>query len=98
VCEKHFGVLANKAMLYYLQYRKRELYGEGSVIFAERYINDYKVDLYVKSPTQNRIIEIKSVLSLDGVGVFPTVFSERANTQLDWLEKLIPQTSENIVS
>lgn len=85
--------LTNKALFHYLQYHKSRFYGSESAIFAERYIDGYKADLLINTPAQNKIIEIKSVLAPKETGIFPTVFSERANTQLEQLYKLIPQNA-----
>lgn len=81
--------LANRAMFHYLHFNKNTLFGTHSSIQAEKSVDGYKADIFVESQGRKCIIEIKSVLSLDHAGVFPTVFSERANKQLSQLCDLL---------
>lgn len=50
-------------------------------------IDGYKCDLYIEDT--DTIIEIKTILSLEKDGHFPTVHSIRSNKQLEELERLL---------
>ena len=56
-------------------------------IVREHAIDGYKCDLYVKD--SDTLIEIKSVISLNRVADFPTVFSERSLIQLNQIYELL---------
>lgn len=56
-------------------------------VIREYSIDGYKSDLYVKD--SDTLIEIKSVISLNRVADFPTVFSERSLMQLNQIYKLL---------
>lgn len=55
--------------------------------FRERVIDGYKSDLYIADT--DTVIEVKSILSFNKNAIFPTVFSERANRQLEELLGLL---------
>ena len=61
--------------------------GDRKHVFREKSIDGYKSDLYIED--SDTIIEIKSILSFDRAALFPTVFSERANRQLESIKKLL---------
>lgn len=61
--------------------------GSKKLIARERVIDGYKSDLYIEDT--DTIVEIKSILSLGQGAIFPTVFSERANRQLENIKDLL---------
>lgn len=61
--------------------------GKRKEIFREKMVDEYKSDLYIADT--DTIIEVKSILSFDKTANFPTVFSERANRQLEDLARLL---------
>ena len=61
--------------------------GPRKHVLREQVIEGYKSDLYISD--SNTIIEIKSLLTTEKKGVFPTVYSERANIQLRKLSYLL---------
>jgi len=61
--------------------------GKRKEVIREHYVDGYKCDLYVKD--RNMLVEIKSVISLNRVAKFPTVFSDRSITQLEQIYKLL---------
>ncbi len=61
--------------------------GSRKNIHREAIIDGYKSDLYVEDT--KTVIEIKSILSFNTEAVFPTVFSERANRQLEDIKMLL---------
>ena len=58
-----------------------------SELLREYAIDGYKSDLYVKD--SDTLIEIKSVISLNPIADFPTVFSERSLMQLNQINGLL---------
>lgn len=61
--------------------------GIRKAVFRERVIDGYKSDLYMADT--DTVIEVKSILSFNKNAIFPTVFSERANRQLEELLGLL---------
>lgn len=61
--------------------------GSRRNVFREKNIDGYKSDLYVEDT--DTVIEIKSILSFNNSAQFPTVFSERANRQLEDIRRLL---------
>ncbi|MEA5011222.1 MAG: DNA/RNA nuclease SfsA [Angelakisella sp.] len=61
--------------------------GSRNSVFREKTIDGYKSDLYIAD--SDTIVEIKSILSFNRTAQFPTVFSERANRQLEDLMRLL---------
>ena len=61
--------------------------GTRKTIYTEHYVEGYKSDIFIQDT--NTIIEIKSVLSIDQIARFPTVFSERSMNQLEQLRGLL---------
>lgn len=72
--------MANAAVANSLKSRRFSHLGKRQKILTEHKIDDYKADVYIKDT--NTIIEIKSIISTDNVGIFPTVYSERTLQQL----------------
>lgn len=79
--------MANRAVESSLQRRQFSFLGKRTHILTEHQVDTYKTDLYIEDT--NTIIEVKSVLSLDDIAEFPTVFSERALVQLAKLRELL---------
>lgn len=61
--------------------------GNRETVFREKCIDGYKSDLYIED--SDTVVEIKSILSFGKKALFPTVFSERANHQLENLRDLL---------
>ena len=61
--------------------------GSRKTVFREKYIDGYKSDLYIED--SDTVVEIKSILSFGKKALFPTVFSERANHQLENIMDLL---------
>jgi len=79
--------IANRAVESSLQRRQFSFLGKRTHFMTEHRIDKYKADLYIEDT--NTIIEIKSVISLDEIAKFPTVFSERSLTQLAMLKEFL---------
>ncbi|GHU80793.1 hypothetical protein FACS1894191_6820 [Clostridia bacterium] len=79
--------LANRAVETCIQSRRFSFIGKRASIRKEHSVEGYKADLFV--PEVKTIIEIKSIISLDRAAMFPTVYSERAITQLKQLRVLL---------
>lgn len=79
--------LANKIIEEQLYRRYFSFLGARKKISHEMKIGDYKTDLFVHDT--NTIIEIKSILTFEKSGVFPTVYSERAINQLKKISNLL---------
>lgn len=60
--------------------RKFDFLGKRTNIHKEFKFEKYKSDIYIEDTKS--FIEIKSLLSLDEIGVFPTVYSDRTLQQL----------------
>lgn len=75
--------MANRAVENTIKSRKFNFLGKRRKILAEYKYDRYKCDLFIEDT--NTIIEIKSVISIDDIAVFPTVYSERSINQLDEL-------------
>ena len=63
--------------------------GKRKAVFRERVIDGYKSDIYIADT--DTVIDVKSILSFNKNAIFPTVFSERANRQL---EELLEQSAK----
>lgn len=79
--------MANRAVEASLQKRQFAFLGKRTHFLTEHRVDNYKTDLYIEDT--DTIIEVKSVLSLDEVAKFPTVFSERSLTQLAKLKEFL---------
>lgn len=78
---------ANKIIADNLHRRYFSMLGNRSAINREQTFGDYKSDLYL--PNSKTLIEIKSVICLDKIAVFPTVYSQRTIDQLIAIAHLI---------
>ena len=79
--------MANRAVKNSINGRKFTYLGTRKTIYTEHYVEGYKSDIFIQDT--NTIIEIKSVLSIDQIARFPTVFSERSMNQLEQLRGLL---------
>lgn len=71
---------ANRVIEEQIYRRYFSFLGKRKTVFREVKIQEYKSDLYIKDT--NTLIEIKSLLCFEKCGIFPTVYSERAISQL----------------
>lgn len=78
---------ANRVVENQMNRRFFSFLGKRKNIFKEKVIEGYKTDLYVEDT--NTIIEIKTLLSFDQEGSFPSMVSERAENQLKKLSQLL---------
>lgn len=78
---------ANRAVENEIHRRIFENIGSRKQVSREVTVEGYKSDLYIHDT--KTIIEIKSILSTEKKGVFPTVFSERAINQLRRILQLL---------
>lgn len=67
--------------------RRFAILGKRSIVKREKLIEGYKCDLFIGN--SGSIIEIKSIISLDHIAFFPTVYSQRAIEQLTKLSTLL---------
>ena len=67
--------------------RRFSFLGSRKHILREKSIDGYKSDIYIEDT--DTVIEIKSILSFGKAALFPTVFSERANRQLENIKRLL---------
>ena len=81
--------IANKAVISNLSNRRFAFLGKRKKYFREHTVSNYKSDIFISDT--NSIIEIKSVISTDTTAIFPTVYSERALSQLCQLQKLLSE-------
>lgn len=79
--------MANRAVEASLQKRQFSFLGKRNHVLAEHRINKYKTDLYIEDT--KTIIEVKSVISIEEIAKFPTVFSERSLVQLAKLKEFL---------
>ena len=79
--------LSNKIIEESIKRRYFSFMGKRNQLMREHVIDGYKSDLYVKD--SDTLIEIKSVISLNRVADFPTVFSERSLMQLNQIYELL---------
>ena len=78
---------ANRLVEYAIQGRKLSYLGKRKKWSREKNVDEYKCDLYIEDT--KTIVEIKSVISINGIGVFPTVYSERSLNQLNKIKELL---------
>lgn len=81
--------MANFAVANSLRGRRFSYLGIRKNILKEHKIDDYKADIYIKDT--NTIIEIKSIITTNRLGIFPTVYSERTLNQLEKIQDLLSQ-------
>lgn len=79
--------MANDIIAEQLHRRMFNFLGKRNGIKKEKTIDGYKSDLYIEET--DTIIEVKSLLSFDQKAIVPTVFSERANRQLECIKKML---------
>lgn len=79
--------IANRVIEANIQRRVFAALGSRKEVYAEHCVDGYKADLYIDDT--KTVIEVKSVLSLDPVALFPTVYSERSIKQLVELRELL---------
>lgn len=79
--------MANRIVEQQLQRRSFAFLGKRSSVLREHMESGYKADLFIRDT--NTIIEVKGLLSCSKDAVFPTVFSERAVTQLQKIDHLL---------
>lgn len=79
--------LSNKIIEESIKRRYFSFMRKRNEIIREHAIEGYKSDLYIKD--SDTLIEIKSVISLNRVADFPTVFSERSLMQLNQIYELL---------
>ena len=88
---KRFIVLrlseANRAILDNLSNRRFSFLGKRTRVVKEHKVEGYKCDLFIEDT--NTIVEIKSILSLNRIAYFPTVYSQRAIEQLEKIDLLL---------
>lgn len=72
--------IANKIIFEKLSSRMFAFLGKRKNVFKEYKYQGYKSDIFIEDT--NSFIEIKSLLTLDKIGIFPTVYSERTINQL----------------
>lgn len=78
---------ANRIIAGSINNRRFSFLGKRSKIRREALIDGYKCDLYIEDT--DTIIEIKTIVSLQKAGHFPTVYSVHANKQLENIERLL---------
>lgn len=79
--------MANKALENNIKSRRFSFLGKRHDIRREHYIDGYKADFFIKD--SNTLIEVKSIISVEDIAIFPTVFSERTHNQLLKIQELI---------
>lgn len=79
--------IANSTVANNLRSRRFSSLGQRKTILTEHKIDDYKTDIYIKDT--HTVIEIKSIISINKSGVFPTVYSERTLQQLSKIRKML---------
>lgn len=78
---------ANRLVEYSIRSRKLSYLGKRKNYLREKNIENYKCDLYIEDT--RTIIEVKSVITNNDIGLFPTVFSERSLIQLGKIKELL---------
>ncbi|WP_154497265.1 DNA/RNA nuclease SfsA [Waltera intestinalis] len=78
---------ANRVLEAQLQRRYFSFLGKRKKIYREKVIEGYKTDLYIDDT--NTLIEVKTLLSFDEEGKFPSMTSVRAEQQLEKLSELL---------
>ena len=78
---------ANRVIIEKIQTRSFSALGQRKAVYKEHIVNGYKADLFIADT--KTVIEVKSVISTNDTGCFPTVYSERAIAQLDKVLELL---------
>lgn len=79
--------LANKIVYNQIGRRYFSFLGKREHVRMETVVEGYKSDLFIEDT--KTVVEIKTVLSLDPIGHFPTVYSKRLIQQLKKIETLL---------
>ena len=79
--------VSNRVLEAEIRRRYFSFLGKRKDVFREKVIDGYKSDLYIADT--DTVIEVKSILSFNKYAIFPIVFSERANPQLEELLGLL---------
>lgn len=80
---------ANRVVENQLHRRYFSFLGRRQNVYREKIIEGYKTDLYVEDT--NTLIEVKTLLSFDKEGSFPSMASNRAEQQLKKISDLLDQ-------
>jgi DNA-binding sugar fermentation-stimulating protein len=75
--------MANRLIEYNIKSRRFSFLGKRNVVKREYTIDNYKSDLYIEDT--DTLIEVKSIITTDRHGLFPSIYSKRALNQLDYL-------------
>jgi len=78
---------ANRVLEAQLHRRFFSFLGKRKKIYREKVIEGYKTDLYIEDT--NTLIEVKTLLSFEEEGSFPSMASLRAERQLEKLSELL---------
>lgn len=78
---------ANRVLEAQLHRRYFSFLGKRKRTYREKVIEGYKTDLYIEDT--NTLIEVKTLLSFDEEGSFPSITSIRAEQQLEKLSELL---------
>lgn len=78
---------ANRVIEQQIHRRFFSFLGKRTHVLREQVFDGYKCDLFITDT--NTIVEIKTVLTLDRHAHFPSVYSERAEFQLNHLQQLL---------
>lgn len=81
--------MANRAVEACIHKPRFSFLGKRLIVIKEHTVYNYKTDLYLQD--SNTLVEIKSIISTNKVGIFPTVYSERSLKQLKQLQELLRQ-------
>lgn len=68
---------------------KEKLENEGYIVESEKFIEDYRADLLIRTETEVLVCEIKSVLCLEESAVFPMNAGKRCAEQLEKIKDII---------
>lgn len=79
----------NKVIAEQIHRRYFSFLGKRNSVQHEKYIEGYRSDLYIQDT--NTLIEIKTLLTLEKVAAFPSVYSERSIEQLKKLSLLLDE-------
>ena len=79
--------ISNQVILHSLNSQQFSFLGAREHVEKEKIIDGYKCDLFIKDT--KTIMEIKSIIDFSETAVFPSVYSERANNQLQALSRLL---------
>ena len=81
--------IANEIIANALFSRRFSFLGKRKKVVREYTVDGYKTDIFL--PETNTILEIKSIISIEEKAMFPSVYSERAISQLKKAKKLLAE-------